>query len=180
MAEWLNQKYSGSVLSAAGEHFRRNGTLRLTDVLSVNALKSIQSNSWQKVLNPLKYSYGVSAAPNFVKSSEFKEFISKIIGSPMRLTALACAKFSQGDYSLLYDSLKPGKGVIFFIDTQTLSEDEGGYTVFVKGDDEVLRIIPEQNSLVLVRYDGLRFFTKYVNHRAKSDRVFLIGLALPK
>ncbi|MBS3148568.1 hypothetical protein J4219_06790 [Candidatus Woesearchaeota archaeon] len=180
MAKWLNPRYSDDVLAQAGVHFKNNGALRLIDFLSPAWLKVLSAKSWQKAHNPLKYSYSVSKAPDVAKSSEFKNLISTIVGHKIRLSALTIAKFSKGDYSLLYDSLKSGKGVLFFLDLNSLSETEGSYAVFVKGDTEVLRVIPERNSLVLVRYDGLRFFTKYLNHRAKSERIFLIGVALPK
>ena len=180
MADWLNSRYSNEVLAQAGVHFKNNGTLRLIDFLSPAGLKVLLAKSWQKALNPLKYSYSVSKAPSFTNSSDFKKLISTIVGFDVKLSALALAKFSKGDYSLLYDSLKSGRGVLFFLDLNSLGEEEGGYTVFVKDDTEVLRIIPERNSFVLIRYDGLRFFTKYLNHRAKSDRIFLIGVALPK
>ena len=63
-----------------------------------------------------------------------------------------------------------------FLDLNPFDESWGGYTVFMKGDEELLRVIPHGNSLFLIDQTGLNSFTKYVNHNAKNPRVFLYAV----
>lgn len=155
--------------------------VQLEGVLSEGALKEIVKAKFVKVYEPLKWSYGYAKSPAFVRSNEFKRLIETAVGVPVKLSYTNLARFDKGDYTVLYDALKPAKGFIFFIDLVSLDESCGGFTSFVGVDGkEVVRVVPRKNTLSIINADGLRFFTKYVNHRAKRPRMFILGVALPK
>lgn len=157
-----------------GEHVQLEG------VLSHQALAELSRVKFVRVHQPLKWSYGYAKSPAFVKSMEFARLIEGAVGIPVRISYTNIACFEKGDYTVLYDALKPARGFVFFLDVFSLDESCGGFTSFVGKTGEMVRVVPKRNVLSIIKADGLRFFTKYVNHHAKSPRVFLIGVALPK
>lgn len=154
--------------------------LQLEGVLSEEALKEFAKVKFVKVYQPLKWSYGYAKSPAFVRSKEFVRLVGDAVGVPVRLVYSNVVRFDKGDYTVLYDALKPAKGFVFLLDIVDGDELAGGYTSFVNGEGEVVRVVPRKNTLSIIRADGLRFFTKYVNHYAKRPRVFILGVALPK
>jgi len=163
-------------LMEAAEHFKREGSMQLLEFLTPKALEKFQNMKWRHVYVPMKYSYRFVAAP---KIPWFSDFVSHIIGGPINVK-LSCLSFAHGDYSVLYDSLKPGKGYAIMLDINDFPESWGGYTVFMKGSKEVVRVVPKRNSLTIVNQNNLKSFHKYVNHHAKYPRIFLYGIAVPK
>lgn len=171
MADWC--AYEESVLEKAGAHFKKNGNVKLLKFLAHQRLKGLARREWKRVYDPLRWSYRVAPPPEFVNG--LPDCLRPVVGK--RELALAeCRKFRKGDYTLLFDGLKKGKGVAFFLDVNTVDELWGGYTSFVKGHEEVVRVVPQKNALFLVNQDGLKDFTKYVNHHAKRPRVFVYGV----
>lgn len=166
----LNPKYDVNVLSEARKYLLKNGNVQLLDILSNKGFKKLSSAKWSHKYEPLKFSVHVANPPIIERLPELLQF----------LTGLKQWKYSflslkQGDYSVLYDSMKPGKGFAFFLDINSLGESWGGYTSFMK-KGEVFRVVPKKNSLTLINQSGLRHFHKYVNHKAKNPRTFLYGV----
>lgn len=158
-----------------GEHVQLEG------VLSEDALAEIARARFKRVYDPLKWSYGSGRVPSFVGSKGFAQLIGAAVGVPVSIASTSLVCFAQGDYTVLYDALKRARGFVFFLDVESIDESCGGFTSFVDGaGKEVVRVVPQKNVLSIVKADGLRFFTKYVNHRAKRPRVFVLGVALPK
>ncbi|MBI4145840.1 hypothetical protein HY489_00715 [Candidatus Woesearchaeota archaeon] len=176
MAEWLNKVYAPNVLRDAGVQFRKEGHVQLLDFLSGPALKELGLLNWSEDFVPMKWRFLSATPPAFVRSQEFLDVLSVVLGR-MRSAYLSAQRFGKGDYSLLYDSLRPLGGIAFFLDVNSLDESCGGYSSFVDAaGKEVVRVVPRKNSLSLVDARGLRFFTKYVNHHAGNDRVFVGGV----
>ncbi len=173
----LNPAYDDETIALAKAHLKREGSVQLNEILSHKALRSFQNLKWKHSYYPLKFSLHYSKPPRVWK--EFQTLVSKLIGRKVQC-GMWCIAMLPGDYSVLYDSLKPGKGFIFMFDLTSLEESCGGYTVFMKGDEEVVRIVPKSNSFTIVNQSGLKVFHKYLNHRARHPRIFLCGVALAK
>jgi hypothetical protein len=124
----------------------------------------------------LKVSCSIGKAPVFVKSREFCAVLSAVIGREMHVAHVGFFLFGKGDYTVLFDELRPESGVAFFLDLVDGDESWGGYSSFMKGSKEVVRVVAKGNALSLVDQSGLRSFTKYVNHHAQKPRVFLYGV----
>ncbi len=173
----INPAYDKETLERAAAHLRMEGSVQLNEILVPGALRSFSNLEWKHLYDPLKFSLHYSKPPEVWKV--FQKLVSDLIGKKVRC-GMWCIAMMPGDYSLLYDSLKSGKGFIFMFDLNSVPDDCGGYTVLLKGDKEVVRVVPKRNSFTIVNQDGLRVFHKYLNHRAKHPRVFLCGVALAK
>lgn len=166
----LNPKYDANILSAARKHLLKNGNVQLLDILSNKSLNKLSSAKWSHKYEPLKFSVHAANPPIVERLPELLQFLT---GLKQWKYSFLCLR--QGDYSVLYDTLKSGKGFVFFLDVNSLDESWGGYTSFMK-KEEVFRVVPKANSLAIVRQDGLRHFHKYVNHKARNPRIFLYGV----
>ncbi len=176
MVDWLNPSYDERVLKRASQRFAVSGNLQLLSFLSPVGFIKL-SLEFKHFYVPKKYSYSKAKPPVF---DGFQDVMSAIVGYKVKIHSLACCAFQNGDYTLLYDALKPGKGIAFFLDLTDWDISWGGYTSFLKKNKEVMRVIPRKNSLSLVDQNGLKSFTKYVNHHTSRPRLFLYGILLPK
>jgi hypothetical protein len=107
--------------------------------------------------------------------AELEVFISKIVGKKLKFKSLEWRKFKKGDYTLLYDSLKPESGFVVMVDIVPVAQEFGGFSSFIGDSGEVARVIPGKNTLTLVNAKGLRHFVKKLNHYSHS-RIFLYGV----
>jgi len=173
----INPAYDDEILAKAAEHLKKEGSVQLNEILVPGALRSFQNLKWKHLYDPLKFALHYSSPPEVWK--EFQKLVSKLIGKKVNC-GMWCIAMTPGDYSVLYDSLKPGKGFIFMFDLNAVPENCGGYTVLLKGDREVARVVPKSNSFTIVNQAGLKVFHKYLNHHVKHPRIFLCGVALAK
>ncbi len=151
-------------------NFKLSGNMRLLSFLSPKNLGRFKHLKFKRVYVPEKCSYHVAKAPAI---KELHLVLKKLTGKKFIFSVL---KFEHGDYTVLYDDLKPAKGVAVILDLVNFDESWGGYTSFMKGSEELFRVVAKQNSLTLIDQSGLRSFTKYVNHHAQHQRVFLYGV----
>ena len=175
MVDWLNPAYSAETLHEAAKEFASQGNIQLLQFLSQKGLDKFKFK-FKKLYAPLKVSCSIGKAPAFVKSREFCAVLSAVIGREMHVAHSGLYLFDKNDYTVLFDELKPEKGVAFILDLVDGDDSWGGYTSFMKGDREVVRVIAKGNALSLVDQSGLKSFTKYVNHHAQKPRVFLYGV----
>ncbi len=173
----INPAYDKATIARAATHLKREGSVQLNDVLVPSALRVFENLKWKHSYYPLKLSLHYSKPPEVWKV--FQKLVSELIGKKVKC-GMWCIAMFPGDYSVLYDSLKPGKGFMFMFDVSDLSESCGGYTVFLKGSEEVVRVVPKRNSFTIVNQTGLKVFHKYLNHHAQRPRIFLYGVALAK
>lgn len=173
----INPAYDNELLARAARHLKKEGSVQLNEILVPKELRVFGSLKWKRVYYPGKFSLHYAKPPAVWK--EFQKLVSRLIGKKVHCS-MWCIALMPGDYSVLYDALKPCKGFMFMFDVNTVPEDCGGYTVFLKGGKEVVRVVPKSNSFTIVNQRGLRMFHKYVNHLARSPRVFLCGVALAK
>ncbi len=173
MAEIINPAYDEIVLAKAARHLKSEKSLQLLDFLMPDALRAFEKLKFKHSYDPLKFSLHHSMPPSVWKV--LPEVMAHLTGQRMKCK-FTCIAAMPGDYSVLYDSLKPGKGFAVFLDVNELSESLGGYSVFMKGSKEVVRVVPRRNALTVVEQNGLRSFIKYVNHKARHSRIFLYGV----
>ena len=176
MADWLNAAYDEETLKQAARSFALSGKLQLISFLSEKGLQQFNGMKFIRAYVPVMYSYHLANAPRFAFSEEFRKIMCRLVGSEVKVSDLAVIRHQHGDYSLLYDMLKPGRHTIFMLDIAEMKEEWGAWTSFLKGNEEVFRVVPKRNALTLVNQKGLRCFTKYVNHNAKNPRTFLYGV----
>ncbi len=168
----LNPMYTDELLEKAGEHFKKQNHIQLLNFLSKDV--KLPEFKWSHEYVPLEFSFSFSQPLVFAK--DLLPVIRKIVGKKVNFELLEFRSFEHGDYSVLHDKLKPGKGYAIFLDLNSFDESWGGFTVFMKGDEEFLRLVPQANSLFIINQSGLRSFTKYVNNRARHPRVFLYAV----
>ncbi len=173
----INPAYDDEALARAAAHLKKEGSVQLNEILVPGALRVFGSLKWKHLYNPLKFSLHYSKPP--VVWKVFQKLVSKLIGKKVHCGTW-CIAMMPGDYSVLYDSLRPGKGFIFMFDVNAVPESCGSYTVLLKGNKEVVRVVPKRNSFTIVNQAGLRVFHKYLNHQAMHPRIFLCGVALAK
>jgi hypothetical protein len=173
----LNPAYDDKILGKAARHLKKEGSVQLNEILAPEELCAFESLRWKHSYYPEKFSLHYAKPP--VVWKEFQKLAGKLIGKKVRC-GMWCIALMPGDYSVLYDALKPCKGFIFMFDLNSVPENCGGYTVFMKGNEEVVRVVPKCNSFTIVNQAGLRMFHKYVNHRARNPRIFLCGVAQAK
>lgn len=161
----INPEYDDATLKEAARSFKLSGNLKLLSFIS----KFDENLKFKRVYIPEKYSYSVAKA----SASKLQRVLQKLTGKKFKFSAI---KFEHGDYTLLYDDLKPSKGIVCMLDLFDFDESWGGYTSFTKDGEEVVRVVARQNALTIINQSGLRSFTKYVNHRASHPRIFLYGV----
>jgi len=175
MVDWLNRAYDKEMINQSARSFALSGNLQLLSFLSKKGLQQFKKLKFKRQYIPKEYSCGISKAPSFANSKEFKKIICMLAGKP-KISNLMCFSFENGDYTVLYDALKSGKGVVMLLEISDWKEAWGGYTSYLRGNDEIVRVVPKKNALFLINTAGLRCFTKYVNHHAKHPRIFLYAI----
>lgn len=166
----VNSAYDDATLKEAARSFKLSGNLQLLSFLSVESFNEFRNLKFKRVYVPGKFSYSISKAPVL---KEFQAILQKLTGKKFTFSMM---KFEHGDYTVLYDALKPAKGIVVMLDFFDLDESWGGCTSFMKNNEELFRVVAKQNSLTIINQSGFRSFTKYVNHHATHPRVFLYGV----
>lgn len=165
----------------------RPNSIQLREILSKKLYNSIlpqlKKIKWELKEEKTDYfRYSIGELPEdllkLLRADFFKEFISSLTGIKFNGLKLRFFRFSSGDYTLLHDKLKPKEGVVLILDlTRDWDVKWGGQNIFLNEDNELLRINPLSNSLTLIKRDNqVKDFVKYVNHFAKTDRIFVYGI----
>lgn len=165
----VNHEYDEKTLKEAARSSKLSGNLQLMSFLSAEAFNSFKNLKFKRVYIPGKYSYSIAKAPEL----GLQPVLQKLTGKKFKFSIL---KFEHGDYTVLYDALRPAKGFVVMLDLFDFDESWGGYTSFVKDNKEMVRVVAKQNALIIINQSGLRSFTKYVNHHATHPRIFLYGV----
>ncbi len=180
MGEWVNPFYSRKVFGFLHEQFveSKNTTLQkfvASGKLSISQLKEKS--------DLLQYSYKVGKVPTFVHSSEFLQVLQQVVGFEGKIKNVEACVFEKGDYTVLADGQALGKGALFLLSVNPglcWNDEWGGFVSILNGEQEVMRVSPQQNALTIIDYRGLRSFVKYVNHHAKSSFILIRGFLVPK
>lgn len=85
-------------------------------------------------------------------------------------------RFSHRDYTILHDQDAQRPGIVALLFLEDWDEEWGGYIAFVKHGKTLLKFTPRRNTLLIFeRKDGVRYFVKYINHRAGRRRLTAIS-----
>jgi len=142
--------------------------------------EKLNALGWEKKYVPETGCYDHALIPlglsDFLHSEEFKMLISFITHKTIHQTRAELCSFGHRDYTLLYDELRDS-GIFFQLEfTSQWDQNWGGYTSFTQ-DEEMLRIVPSSNTLVLVDCKNMKHFTKYICHKAgQHKRILVEGL----
>lgn len=165
----INPGLTEDVCKAIHKQFKSAGAVSVMSVVNPAVFKT--KIRWTKAQDPLRFSFSKAKAPKWANS--VKQFVERIAGKGK--VTMELRKFDKGDYTLLYDELKEGKGVFFSLEFASLDESWGGYTSFIE-KAELMRIVPQANTLYVVNQSKLKSFVKYINHHAGRSRIALQGV----
>ncbi|PIA15265.1 hypothetical protein COEREDRAFT_82227 [Coemansia reversa NRRL 1564] len=185
---WINSEYlKPNVQTKIQETFLEQSSVELCDFLLpevyYNFTAKLTSKVWREQNYPAHVSkyYEASVTEElllFLRSGSFGRFLTQLTSLDYSRVSQQIRKFDKGDYTLINDqALEPnGLDVIMFLDN--LEEPDnvwntswGGTIHYIADKDELLRIVPQSNSLALVlRDEGTLRFVKYVNFMAQRPR----------
>lgn len=189
MAEWMTPIYADTqALNAARDAFTKNNPrhIQLRDALRPAIWKKLwaelQHSDWQQHYLPDVFHYKTTPVPReittFFSSQTFCDRITQITGKTIKHITLELHSFEHRNYTLLHDEAKQPEALFLFLELTTQwNPSWGGFTSFVKDEEELLRLYPVPNTLTLVHQQkNTQHFTKYVNFYAgKHRRIVLKG-----
>lgn len=141
-----------------------------------NEIIKLKFNKNKKLMH---YSYSKTEIPEklnkFVNSDKFKKIIFEIAGE--NKINFELRRFGWRDYILLNDLDNEKNGIDVILEfTENWNEEFGGETVYTNSIGFNSKIIPEGNTLNIIKRENVQRFVKYVNNKAKNRfRYFLIG-----
>ena len=168
--------YNQEITSQIRNVLEKEGAVQLNEFLTEEGinffLKKREQRKLKRYYIPLLASYEYA---NFSESNlgeEIKEVIEKILGREIKIKSLRFLVFYHKDYTLISDTKNEEEGYTLLLElTEYWKREFGGYTSFVKNNEELQRIYPIPNSLSLIKTDkSMKSFTKYVNHEAKDEK----------
>jgi hypothetical protein len=174
MDERINSFYSRpEILNAIKKSWKVDRSVALAGFLTERGLKAPgEMDNWRHIIIPDKFSFeGHLRIPEQRMLSAFAKTITG--QTPVR----DCAKrFKHGNYTILHDKdvQKPGIVALLFLDDW--DESWGGYVAFMKDGETLYRFTPRRNTFLIVeRKKGVRYFVKYINHRAGKRRLRIVS-----
>lgn len=143
--------------------YREAGSIAITDI-KVKQTKI----TWKENYEPYTHRYLSGTLPIWTKD------IVKIAEHTTGLKTVRkeLRKFREGDYTVIYDDMRTGKGAIALYDL----EDSNAYCSLIKHDQEIIRSPARKNTLFIVNNTGLKHFFKYLNHRQQPRTVLYLEL----
>jgi Rps23 Pro-64 3,4-dihydroxylase Tpa1-like proline 4-hydroxylase len=110
------------------------------------------------------------------QSKEFVQYLAHTIDVDVTSVNVQGRKFSSGCYTLVHNQPmdETRLDAILCLTGKDWDFDFGGQIVYMDEEEELLSVLPQENSLSLVLRDkGTMQFIKYVNHQAPEDRIDL-------
>ncbi len=137
--------------------------------------RAVDSVPLERSFDPLTHSYLVGEFSSlFVQ--EIRAFVSTLLEKNVVLVSSRVFSFGSGDYTVLQDKIPLSQGVLVLVELPSDWDKQfGGYTVFLKDQEEVFRVRPIYNSVSVILTDAsMQSFVHYVRHSAgKKKRIFL-------
>ncbi|KAL0485386.1 prolyl 3-hydroxylase [Acrasis kona] len=196
LREWISESYfQEDNLNKIIKLFARNSSINLVDFLRKDKLKQITEELTRQVgiggfktVGPAnRRHYGkwtesenesnvISQLTHLFRSKEFAEFLGQVTKYDILKQNVKCRRFANNDYTLAHDISKDQVRldvVLTVLDNKVVSSDpsHGGAIVYMNEDEELLSVLPVDNSLSIVMRDvGVMQFVKFVNHKAPFAR----------
>jgi hypothetical protein len=175
----INNYYNqDKIKDQIAETFNITGSFQLYGFLETdyykNLLNKIKKLKFENFYNPEEGKCSFFKTNDLV-IIEIKKYLENLFGFPLRLTFSEFVIFGHKDYTLMNDSKKEVEGIKVFFELSDFNEDFGGYSVFIKNNEEIYRTNSVSNSLIVVKTDPkMKSFVKYVNNKSnKKERLFL-------
>ena len=166
---YLNKR----IIKEKQQEFKRAYVLKLENfyMYPEKIEKEIKKIKFQKRYLPTEYSFEEgNKLP--IDEKELKRFLSLFFKREIKLTI---KRYYHKDYTLLNDKEKKKDGICIIDFTKEWKKEAGGYTSFIKDDNEVIRVYPEYNVCTLIKSKNKKSFVKYINCLSKKKRVLVEG-----
>ncbi len=165
--------------------FRREGSLQLHHFLQkewyVKLLGRVKRLRYEHVYDPLYHSYYTTLFSDKRFLTPLHNFVCNLLGSSFQLREAYAFSFHHKDYTLLHDELQGEDGILVMLDlTSWWNQEAGGFTSFIQQNQELLRVLPAQNTFTMIRTSPeMKRFVKYVNVMADKQRRYFLELRYP-
>ena len=167
------------VLSSLKKVFKEQGSVQMEVFLEPKiydeVVKGIKKAYMKKVNVPLEGLYFQAPFQKKEITKAIDGWISALMEKPVK-SEQTIFSFRHKDYTICSDEHDEKKGLMAFLEvTKVWGENWGGYTSFIKNNEEVFRIVPVANTLTLVSVgEKMKKFVKYVNyHAGKTKREYI-------
>ena len=161
------------LIDSIKEIFDREGIVQLNEFVEDREKLVKIARRLKKEYNPLRYSFE-SAEIKESEVREILEFVNKI--KEGKITSMKCYQFCHKDYTLMNDNQYEEEGMTVIIElTPSWKKESGGFSSWIKDNEEAYRLYPIPDSLTLVKTTrAMKSFVKYVNKRAgELQRIYL-------
>lgn len=141
--------------------------------------KQMKSLNYTLDHQPLRHHYNKATLNIIIKKifkhKEFLAMIKIITKNTFKPRSSSALLLSWKDYEILHDTLREQKGIELVFDaTDAWREDAGGNIVY-KSDASSLTIPSKPNTLTIIKKTkSIKRFIQYINHKAKSDKKYLL------
>ncbi len=141
----------------------------------------IRSLKYKRKYIPDKLSFSIAdIGKNFKKlidSEELRIFLGFLIGKNIKNYMINSKMLKHKDYTLLSDeqgTIKSGC-VVNFLFNDLWREEYGGYFSYISENEEVLRVLPTENSVIIVFIDQtIQGFIKYINANSLKKKIYFV------
>ncbi len=174
----INKMYNeSSVREDIKLTLKQQGAITLIDFLDEETIKELREKvfPWKKQYNPLRYSFKEGDFKVSEITEEVIEFIEELIKKKVKVGSVKVCLFENKDYTLLTDNSFEEEGFTLILElNEYWRKDWGGFTSFIKENEEIQRMYPIPNSLSVIQTSkAMKSFVKYINHHATSKRIFI-------
>lgn len=184
LKQWIHPQYlKPAVIQQIRAHFDGNASVELQQFLLEKQFAHIQSalseQKWSQKGPANRRQYSISLPSGvlakfeqLLTSTEFAQYLKQLTGFSPQYYASELRRFSHSDYTLLHDRVAHQSGLdAYFFSHPHWKEEMGGVLTYLDGDEELVTLIPHENSFALVmRNKGVQRFVKYLNAQAESPR----------
>ncbi len=151
----------------------------LSDIYYKELLCNIKNLKLKKKYKPELYKYDCFNIKDKKLILLIEYFLFEIFKKKVKFHNAQLFLFKHNNYTLLNDNINETNGINVILElTEKWNKKYGGYTSFIKNNQEILRINPVKNSLnIIITDDKMKSFVKYVNHKTKDRKRIFIELS---
>ncbi len=169
-------------------YFNKQTRIKIKEILELESsiqLQEFLENASYKILleNIKKLELEKNYKPELYSNSSIKynikdlnNFLEELMGKRVRSSRLFC--FKHKDYTIINDNINEEEGFTIILElTEKWNKKYGGYTSFVKNNEEIFRLNPKKNSLTIIKTNiEMKSFVKYINNKAKNKKRYFLKI----
>ncbi len=175
----INETYKDKeILKPIKEILGEQGSIQLQEFLTIEGCESLKNKEFKRKYKPEEYSFKSISLKNKKLKEEIKRLLKDLELKELKLISSNFFQFGHKDYTLLNDKKNEKEGITLFIElTKNWKEESRGYTSFIENNTEVLRIIPKENSVTIIKTnEKMKSFIKYINNQTEENKREFIEL----